>query len=94
MLFLSHFICIKTQVLFSFAKGCKMTSLFFKQGEEIFHEGQASECAYIIESGTVEVSCLATSGQKKVLGGVKDARNLRRNGDDRHAASAPSGGAP
>ena len=48
-----------------------MKSLFFKHGEEIFHEGQASECAYIIESGTVEVSCISSSGQKKVLGVLK-----------------------
>ena len=48
-----------------------MKSLFFKHGEEIFHEGQASECAYIIESGTVEVSCIATSGKKKILGVLK-----------------------
>lgn len=71
MLFLSQFIGIKTQVLFSSTKGRKMKSLFFKHGEEIFHEGQASECAYIIDSGTVEVSCIATSGKKKVLGVLK-----------------------
>ncbi len=44
-----------------------MKSLFFKHGEEIFHEGQASECGYIIESGTVEVSRLTSSGEKKIL---------------------------
>ncbi len=39
-----------------------MKNLFFKQGEEIFHEGQASECVYIIESGIVEVSHIVNSG--------------------------------
>jgi CRP-like cAMP-binding protein len=48
-----------------------MKRLFFKHGEEIFHEGQASECAYIIESGIVEVSRIVNSGQKKILGMLK-----------------------
>jgi CRP-like cAMP-binding protein len=53
-----------------------MKNLFFKQGEEIFHEGQASECVYIIESGIVEVSHIVNSGEKKILGRLKHMKFL------------------
>ncbi len=48
-----------------------MKSLFFKRGEKIISEGTASDCAYIIESGSVEVSKKETNGERKVLSTLK-----------------------
>lgn len=45
-----------------------MKTLFFKHGQEIFHEGASSKCAYIIESGSVEVSKITPEGETKILG--------------------------
>lgn len=39
-----------------------------KKGETIFKEGSFSECAFIIESGRVEISETDTDGEKKILG--------------------------
>ena len=49
-----------------------MKTLFFKKGEEIIHEGMASDCAFIIESGTVEVSKLDPDGERKILATLKE----------------------
>jgi len=49
-----------------------MKTLFFKKGDEIIHEGMASDCAFIIESGTVEVSKSDPEGQRKILAVLKE----------------------
>ena len=45
-----------------------MKLLHFKKGENIIEEGTPSDCAYIIESGSVEVSKSLPDGQKQVIG--------------------------
>ena len=49
-----------------------MKTIFFKHGQEIIHEGMSSDCAYIIESGRVEVSKTDTNGKRKVIGTLKE----------------------
>ncbi len=48
-----------------------MNLLKFKKGENIIEEGTPSDCAYIIESGSVEVSKSRPNGQKQVIGILK-----------------------
>ncbi|QPJ64888.1 MAG: cyclic nucleotide-binding domain-containing protein [Candidatus Nitrohelix vancouverensis] len=45
-----------------------MKTIYFKKGKEIIQEGTLSDCAYIIETGKVEVSKLGTKGEKKIIG--------------------------
>lgn len=49
-----------------------MKTLFYKKGDEIIHEGMASDCAFIIESGSVEVSKLNPDGERKILATLKE----------------------
>ncbi|MFQ5450425.1 MAG: Crp/Fnr family transcriptional regulator [Nitrospinaceae bacterium] len=49
-----------------------MKTVFYKQGEEIIHEGMASDGAYVIESGRVEVSKLNPAGEKQIIGTLKE----------------------
>ena len=49
-----------------------MKTLYFKKGEEIICEGTLSDCAYIVVSGTVEVSKKANENKKQVIGILKD----------------------
>jgi CRP-like cAMP-binding protein len=42
-----------------------------KKGEIIFHEGNPSDCAYIIGAGSIEI-LESTPGGQKVLGVLKD----------------------
>ncbi len=49
-----------------------MKTLFFKRGEKIISEGMSSDCAYIIESGSVEVTKRDPSGERKVLSTLKE----------------------
>ena len=44
-----------------------MKKLYFKAGQEIIAEGTLSDCAYIVESGSVEVSRVDSNGKKQVL---------------------------
>ncbi len=44
-----------------------MKTAKFKKGEEIVQEGKLSDCAYIIEEGSVEVSKNRPDGTKQVL---------------------------
>ncbi|MEC7640866.1 MAG: cyclic nucleotide-binding domain-containing protein [Nitrospinota bacterium] len=45
-----------------------MKTLHIRKGREIFEEGSTSDCAYIIESGSVEVTKNLGTGIKQVLG--------------------------
>ncbi len=45
-----------------------MKTQFFKKGTEIIKEGTSSDCAYIIESGRVQVSKTLSNGEEKVIG--------------------------
>ena len=49
-----------------------MKTQYYKKGEEIIQEGKLSDCAYIIESGTVEVSKLHPNGDKQIIGVLKE----------------------
>ena len=49
-----------------------MKTIFFKRGEKIISEGMSSDCAYIIESGRVEVSKRDPNGTRKVLSVLKE----------------------
>ena len=49
-----------------------MKTRYFKKGDEIIKEGMLSDCAYIIESGRVEVS-------KKLNGEVRPIGVLKEN---------------
>lgn len=49
-----------------------MKTLFFKEGDEIIHEGMSSDCAYIIEAGSVEVSKSNPDGERKTIGTLKE----------------------
>ncbi len=45
-----------------------MKKIYIKKGKSIFLEGTPGECAYIIESGSVEVSKTKNSGERISLG--------------------------
>ena len=45
-----------------------MKTLFFKKGTKIIEEGTLSDCAYIIESGRVQVSKTMSNGEEQVVG--------------------------
>ena len=49
----------------------KMRRQYFKKGKEIIKEGTSSDCAYIIESGSVEVSKVLSNGERQVIGVLK-----------------------
>ena len=44
------------------------SSQFFKKGTKIIEEGTLSDCAYIIESGRVQVSKTLSNGEEQVIG--------------------------
>ena len=44
-----------------------MKTKYYKKGEEIIKEGMLSDCAYIIDSGKVEVSKLRPNGEKQII---------------------------
>jgi len=44
-----------------------MNTKYFKKGEEIIKEGMLSDCAYIIDSGKVEVSKILQNGEKQII---------------------------
>ena len=45
-----------------------MKTKFFKKGTKIIEEGTLSDCAYIIESGRVQVSKTMSNGEEQVIG--------------------------
>ena len=45
-----------------------MKTQYFKKGTEIIKEGTSSDCAYIIESGRVQVSKTLSNGEEQVIG--------------------------
>ena len=45
-----------------------MKKKYFKKGAEIIEEGTLSDCAYIIESGRVQVSKTMSNGEEQVIG--------------------------
>jgi CRP/FNR family cyclic AMP-dependent transcriptional regulator len=45
-----------------------MKTRYYKKGEEIIKEGMLSDCAYIIESGSVEVSKKRPNGERQCIG--------------------------
>ena len=49
-----------------------MKLIDYKKGESIIEEGTLSNCAYIIESGSVEVSKSRPDGQKQIIGILKE----------------------
>ena len=42
-----------------------MKTLYFNPGDIVFKAGSRSDCAYLIESGTFEVSCKNKYGEKR-----------------------------
>lgn len=44
-----------------------MKKQYFKKGAEIIKEGMLSDCAYIIESGSVKVSKTLSTGEEQVI---------------------------
>ena len=49
-----------------------MNTKYFKKGEEIIKEGMLSDCAYIIDTGKVEVSKILENGEKKIISLLKE----------------------
>ena len=45
-----------------------MKKQYFKKGAAIITEGTLSDCAYIIESGSVKVSKTLSNGEERVIG--------------------------
>ena len=45
-----------------------MKKKYFKKGAKIIEEGTLSDCAYIIESGRVQVSKTMSNGEEQVIG--------------------------
>ena len=45
-----------------------MKTQFFKKGTKIIEEGTLSDCAYIIESGRVQVSKTLSNGKEQIIG--------------------------
>lgn len=50
-----------------------MKTVSYKKGEAIIEEGTLSDCAYIIEKGSVEVSKNRPDGQTQVLGTLRES---------------------
>ncbi len=49
-----------------------MKTDYFKKGEEIIKEGMLSDCAYIIDTGKVEVSKILQNGEKQIISLLKE----------------------
>jgi CRP-like cAMP-binding protein len=49
-----------------------MKKQYFKKGAKIIEEGMLSDCAYIIESGRVQVSKTLSNGEQQVIGILKE----------------------
>ena len=49
-----------------------MNTKYFKKGEEIIKEGMLSDCAYIIDTGKVEVSKRLQNGEKQIISLLKE----------------------
>ena len=49
-----------------------MKKRYFKKGAEIIKEGMLSDCAYIIESGSVQVSKILSNGEEQVIGVLEE----------------------
>lgn len=49
-----------------------MKKQYFKKGAQIITEGTLSDCAYIIESGSVKVSKTLSNGEEQVVGILKE----------------------
>ena len=49
-----------------------MKTKYFKKGEEIIQEGILSDCAYIIDAGSVEVSKKRPNGDKQITGVLEE----------------------
>ena len=49
-----------------------MKKRYFKKGAEIIKEGTLSDCAYIIESGSVQVSKILSNGEEQVIGVLEE----------------------
>jgi len=49
-----------------------MKTKYFKKGEEIIQEGTLSDCAYIIDAGSVEVSKKRPNGEMHIIGVLKE----------------------
>ena len=45
-----------------------MKKKYFKKGAKIIEEGTLSDCAYIVESGRVQVSKTMSNGEEQVIG--------------------------
>ncbi|MBT5552095.1 MAG: cyclic nucleotide-binding domain-containing protein [Nitrospina sp.] len=49
-----------------------MKKQYFKRGAQIIKEGMLSDCAYIIESGSVRVSKTLVNGEEQVIGVLQE----------------------
>ena len=49
-----------------------MKKIFVKRGDDIIKEGSQSDCGYIIEAGSFQVSKVGPDGKKLVLGTLKE----------------------
>jgi CRP/FNR family transcriptional regulator, cyclic AMP receptor protein len=49
-----------------------MKKQYFKRGAQIIQEGMLSDCAYIIESGSVRVSKTLVNGEEQVIGVLQE----------------------
>ena len=49
-----------------------MKKRYFKKGAEIIKEGMLSDCAYIIESGSVQGSKILSNGEEQVIGVLEE----------------------
>ena len=49
-----------------------MKRLYFKPGFEVISEGELGDCAYIIETGRLEVSKINEEDNKQILGQLKE----------------------
>ena len=66
MFFLIYFLCYCHS--YGIFKGrFYMNKKYFKKGEEIIKEGMLSDCAYIIDTGKVEVSKILQNGEKQII---------------------------
>ena len=48
--------------------GVRMKKQYFKKDAKIIEEGTLSDCAYIIESGSVKVSKTMVNGEEQIIG--------------------------
>ena len=63
---------VEVSFIFFKEKYFPMKRLYFKPGTEIISEGELGDCAYIVETGRLEVSKINEQKNRQILGELKE----------------------